>query len=479
MRKGWIVLLTAVLVVAFAAPAMADLKVTGFYRAKAMLSNFFDGSGGPSLRTDAEEQSNSYVEQRARIKFDVGTEVARAVFHFESDMNWGVGSGDVARNSGGALSADSVQLETKNVYVWFKIPDTSISATVGMQPFDDHYAGAFSNAADMAAIFVKGQFEPVKFTVGWGKLYETNGGGGSGGYDAADDVALYVAAVDFTPAKDMQLGVNFYYVQDDSGRSGAGSKLAPQAGLGGAPLNTYTVDVYMPGVNFAMNAGPVKLSAFAFYQFGTAKSTDADPDIDISAYMLDVRGDMKLGQGNLFVEGFFISGGDGGGNDYKSPITLGDYQVTGGGTGGNSGFGRTNMYFLFGADSLNVSQCLIGCSGGELGDSLGNSGRGLWHLAAGYSQKLGEKWRFAGNIGTIYAVKLYPEDSDTTVLRSARDKDIGSEVNLRVDYQISKGLDVSLVGAYMLLGDFVQNDAGTDEFNDAYYMGYARIGYSF
>ncbi len=55
MRKGWIVLLTAVLVVAFAAPAMAgDLKVTGFYRSKAMLSNFFDGRGnrasGPITR---------------------------------------------------------------------------------------------------------------------------------------------------------------------------------------------------------------------------------------------------------------------------------------------------------------------------------------------------------------------------------------------------------------------------------------------
>ena len=94
MRKGWIVLLTAVLVVAFAAPAMADLKVTGFYRSKAMLSNFFDGSAGPSLRSSEEEQSNSYVEQRARLKFDVGSESARAVFHFESDMNWGVGSGN-------------------------------------------------------------------------------------------------------------------------------------------------------------------------------------------------------------------------------------------------------------------------------------------------------------------------------------------------------------------------------------------------
>ena len=219
MRKGWIVLLTAVLVVAFAAPAMADLKVTGFYQTKAMLSNFFDGRSKPSLRTDELEQTNSYNEQRARIKFDVGTEVARAVFHFESDMNWGNGTGEAARNSGGALSADSVQLETKEVYVWFKIPDTSIQAKVGMQSVSDHYAGIFSNAADFTAIMVNGTFEPVKWTLGWGKLYEsTNIATGTDGYTEADDVDIYIASVQFVPAKDMNLGVNLYVIAGHAGK---------------------------------------------------------------------------------------------------------------------------------------------------------------------------------------------------------------------------------------------------------------------
>ena len=48
MRKGFMGLLAAVLAVAFAMPAMADmtptnLKVTGFYRSKGYLSNFHDG----------------------------------------------------------------------------------------------------------------------------------------------------------------------------------------------------------------------------------------------------------------------------------------------------------------------------------------------------------------------------------------------------------------------------------------------------
>jgi len=115
MRKGWIVFVTAVLVTVLAVPAMADIKATGFYRSKAWLSNFHDGSGGPSLRTGQtgdEEQTNAYVEQRARVKFEFGTENVRAVWFLESDMLWGDSSGAVARNQGGALSGDSIQIET-------------------------------------------------------------------------------------------------------------------------------------------------------------------------------------------------------------------------------------------------------------------------------------------------------------------------------------------------------------------------------
>ncbi len=61
----------------------------------------------------------------------------------------------VARNAGGALAADAIQLETKNVYVWFKVPDTSLDVTVGLQSQSDHYAGIFYGGADMAGIFVE------------------------------------------------------------------------------------------------------------------------------------------------------------------------------------------------------------------------------------------------------------------------------------------------------------------------------------
>jgi hypothetical protein len=245
MRKGLIVLLAAALAVAFALPAMAEmipnnLKVSGFYRSKAWMSNFFNG-GTSVLPTDTLEDTNAYVEQRLRIKFEFGNENVKAVWFTESDMNWGDSAGSAApgaaaRNSGGALGGDKVQTETKNVYVWFKVPDTSLDFTVGLQSQSDAYAGLIYGGADMAGIFMNGKYEPVTWKLGAAKLYEN-------ATQRTDDQTLYVAEVKFVPAKDLFLGFNFYYLQDDTNESG-GNLPGPTAGF---PF-VGSSKVYMPGI---------------------------------------------------------------------------------------------------------------------------------------------------------------------------------------------------------------------------------------
>ena len=66
---------------------------------------------------------------------------------------------------------------------------------------------------------------------------------------------------------------------------------------------------------------------------------------------------------------------------------------------------------------------------------------------------------------------------------SWRDKDLGTEINAGVNYNIAKGLDFGLYGAYMCLGGFVKDPpAGTPpttfDFKDPY-LTYARINYAF
>ena len=477
MRKGLIVLLVAAVAVAFALPAMADLtpknlNVSGFYRSKAWLSNFHDGSGGPSLRTgeagDA-EQTNAYVEQRARVKFEFGTENVKAVWFLESDMLWGDSSGVVNRNQGGALGADSIQIETKNLYLWFKVPDTSLDFTVGLQNQSDDYAGVLYGGADFAGVFMTGQFEPVKYRLGFAKLYENTA-------QKADDATFYTASVKFTPMKEVAIGLNFDFLQDDTGKNGGvGLKINPfdDAAPGAGSVNAnYKLKLYTPGVSATFKAGPATLSGFAFYQFGKFESMLGAPDVDVNAYGADLRADMSLGPAKVFLEGLYLSGDDKV-DEYNAPIGLGDYQGGGNGSAGNSSYTRTRMQIMLASwDTINVSQCIVGCSGGEYGDSLGLQGRGLWHVAAGASMAFTPRLKAEVNAGYAAAVKLRPTET------SWRDKDLGTEVNAGLSFNVAKGLDVGVYGAYMWLGGFVKDGPGAADFKDPW-TSYARVNYAF
>jgi hypothetical protein len=463
MRKGVIVLLVAVLAVAFALPAMADmtpknLNVSGFYRSKAWLSNFF---GQSALPLGSAEATSAFVEQRFRLKFDLGSENVKAVWFIESDMNWGDSAGSAApgaaaRNVGGALGGDKVQTETKNVYVWFKIPDTSLDFTVGLQGQSDSYAGLIYGGADMAGVFMTGKYEPVSYKLGFAKLYEN-------ATQRSDDMTLYVAETKFAPAKDVNLGLNFYFLQHDANKVAGNLPGLPAAFSGIGP---FSARVYMPGVTGSFKLGPATISGFAQYQFGTIEEVTGF-DVDISAYLFDLRADMNLGPGKFFFEGLYLSGGDLSGDEYEAPITLATNEAS---PGGNSAYSRTNTHILMSSpDTIGVSQCLIGCSGGVAGSDPGNRGRGMWHLAAGYSQKLTPKLAGQINVGYLSA-------TETLSSEPGRDEEMGTEFNGRLDYNLAKGLDVGVVGAYAIIGDFFKVGTATPE---DVWMGYARVNYAF
>lgn len=183
MRKGFLIMLAVVLVAVLAAPAMAGMDVSGFVRSKGYVSNFKNGATAPVLKEDASDAA--YVEQRFRAKFSFGEENVKAVWFLETDFGAfgdSAGSarpadttGGAGRNSGAALGGDRINLETKNIYIWFKLPGTSLDFTVGLQNQTDAYAGLLYGAADMGGIFMTGKIEGVvNYKLGWAKLYENN-----------------------------------------------------------------------------------------------------------------------------------------------------------------------------------------------------------------------------------------------------------------------------------------------------------------
>ncbi len=171
--------------------------------------------------------------------------------------------------------------------------------------------------------------------------------------------------------------------------------------------------------------------------------------------MVDLRGDMNVMAGKAFLEGLYMSGSDDPTNEYKAPISLALKEAS---PGGNSSYTRTNMYTMLASpDTINVSQCLIGCSGGEMGTDLGNSGRGIWHVAAGYEQPLTKQLKGQVNVGYLAAVNRL-KDPVTGQTEDRKGDGMGTEVNARLDYNILKGLDVGLVGSYVWLGDFFSQE---------------------
>lgn len=453
MRKGFAVLLAAVLVAVFAMPAMADHELVGFYRAIGHVSNFKGtASSVQAVATpafDNAETTNSFVEQRIRLRYALGTENVKAIAFFEIDFDWGDASANVARNDGGAIQADSINLETKNVYLWFKVPNTSIDVSVGLQNQTDAYAGVIFGGSDFTGVFANGKFGPAGLKLGWGKFFENN-------VARADDVDIYVAELKLSPMKDTSVGVNVYYLNDMG-------NVSPRAGTPfGFPTtdNAFTQRIYIPGVNFNAKAGPVALTGFGFYQFGKIEfDTPGKPDVDIRAFAADLRGDVNLGPAKLFLEGIYVSGGDNNAQKVESIVTADNFFQS------QAFFFRTDMYILLknGGD-INTSIGLV--------NGLNFGGRGVWHVAAGASLKPIDKLTLKFGVGHAQASENLVTDGPNV------GKTVGTEVNAVATYNIAKGLDLGLVGAYAFLGDFFDPAPGQAERVDPY-DAQLRINYVF
>ena len=498
MRKGFLIVLAVVLVAAVAAPAMAGMDVSGFVRSKAYMSNFKNGATQPVLKEDA--PTASYVEQRLRAKFSFGEENVKAVWFVETDFGaFGDSAGSAApanttggafRNSGGALGGDRINLETKNIYIWFKVPNTSVDFTVGLQNRTDRFAGLIYGGSDQAGIFANMKLEPASFTLGWAKLYENN-------FQKWDDTTLYLAEGQFAPTKDMKIGATFSYLADDTQKvSGVATQLPfPTVAGQENKLGVYTV-----GLDGTFGLGPASLTGFALYQFGKIDylAANGPKDKDISGYALDLRGDMNLGPGKFFLEGLYVSGSKKNQSDntvdkYDSIITLNDVNAS---PGGNSFYGRTDMVILLSnADDINTNTALIGAAAvpglaytsrsAVCASSPGNCGRGMWHIGAGFSMPLGKQ--LSGKVGAGY---LSATNKMDVVDANRKGEGMGTEVNASLNYNIMKGLDVGLVGAYAWLGDFYKNNntgatgvpitgvSGTKDPDDLYDV-HMRLNYAF
>jgi hypothetical protein len=91
--------------------------------------------------TDAE--TDQLFDQRFRFSIETETDDGiMGVLGFEvGDIIWGLGAHDVGENWGGAQGADVVNVEVRNAYLDFGLPNTPVRIRTGIQSPSDGFKG--------------------------------------------------------------------------------------------------------------------------------------------------------------------------------------------------------------------------------------------------------------------------------------------------------------------------------------------------
>jgi len=428
---------------AISVPALAfENEFHGMYRLRAMVTNFENANGGVILGKDL-PGATTLFEQRARLQYTAkASDDLKLVTHFEIDSTWGDTAYQNGRGMGGAMGADTVNLETKNVYLDFNCPLTGANVKVGIQPQIDAYKGIFFND-DVAGIFASKKFGGVTATAGFSRLQDyarqvpiaatagaaTAVGNPSGlasgtfnPFETANPLGkstLDLALLDakFAVSKDLTVGGSYYFLNYN-------------------PLTISRKDalnVHVIGVNAAAKLGIISADAFLAYQTGSELAV-AGRDLSAFAGQVAVKADLaKAGtvRGNVL----YTSGDDGKSttkNKAWQSLSSGDTNTT----SSNTYYDSKMVLLMRNVVNMDSDKALV--------NYTNNANRGLTLVTVGYDAAINDKLGASVNVGYAMSSQKYAADKSDS---------IGTELNAQVDYKMFSNLTASLTGAYVILGD--------------------------
>ena len=139
--------------------------------------------GTSFMKHDGQENFDTVERFRTQVDF-IASEYLKGVAYFEvGDMHWGAGGGATygwgpsgARGAGGAMGADGVNIEVKNLYIDWLAPETALQIRMGIQGFAlpkavsraDGNDGSAILDDDLAGILLSYNFtDEVGATLGW------------------------------------------------------------------------------------------------------------------------------------------------------------------------------------------------------------------------------------------------------------------------------------------------------------------------
>lgn len=393
MNKFLKVMIVLLAIAAVATPAMAELKLNGYFRTQ-MITQQLSSSAADDV---------TMVDQRLRFKLTYGVNDNISIVHYtEVDTPWGSQSkGSIG--GGGKAGADGVNIETKNAYVDLKIND--YKAKVGIQGFTLGFDYAIIGN-DLAGLTVSKKLsDTADLTVGYFKAAENTN-------TATDDDDIYAAKLNLKVAEGTKLGAGLLVVDANSADV------------------TDDAMTYIIAAQGNFDLGAIALNAAAAYSAGDDGSGNS-----LGGYFATVKASGKAGNISYGGRVLYYSGDDdvtdGATNDaFKGDITGGAYE-----------------YYNEGSEIFLTSASYNNSGSPRLAMVNAYDGHGLVGLVGNV------KMKYDSGVYSMLSAGYYSVVEEN----GAADSDLGYEVVAQVGTKLAEKADLSLTGAYAGLGDFYTN----------------------
>lgn len=457
-------LTAASLTAAATTPALAlENEFHGLFSARYINSNFNrtattdygpgDGTYDPTGTTKKQYSAN-FVEQRARLQYIAKANAdLKLVTQFELDYAyWGNSSYTVARNGGAALGADTVNIETKSIYLDAN-PFKNINMKLGMMPNNDAFKGILFDA-DMAGVLLSSSYGKFTPSIGYFRFNDKGSVDKVLGHKTND---LFMLDGKYEISKHLKVGAAYYFFRDNQSNGSTVTGVLPIVGYDSKGNAIYTstvttakpdndVKIHVLGLNGEYSNGPLTLNGFFVYETGW-NNTLTKTKTYVNSIAANAGAKLKAGPGTASAEFLYVMGS---GNNGKNAF----YSVD-----GEHGY-YDNEMVLLGRDKNAYT------TDNSILFNAGNKGQGQIGTYFGYSMPVNAKLDAAANVGFAWIARKNGNSFKNASTSAPNGSNfLGTEINAEATYKLLEGFSAGVRAGYAILGGHFDNVAtnGTPE----------------
>ena len=435
MKKSMKFLVAALALAALSTPAFAlEHEVSGRFASFFAVTNY----SATGALADSAPTAN-WFDQRLRLGYNAkANENVKLVTLFELDYSfWGNSSYANGRGQGGAIGADSVNIETKNLYLDWTLPCNNMNAKIGMQGYGD----VFSNiifGSDMAGVLLSHSYTNATASVGFFR-WEDSAGSGQGGSTTAsidrpgvDTQDLFALTGQYNLDSKTKVGAAYYYIQDDA--------FYDNDPTTAENLVSNEANVHTLGVTAATALGAVNVNGFLLGQFGDYNATD-----DAKGYAAKIAANAAVGTGTLRGDLLYVAGGSN--QLYVTRDGVGYYD-------------NEMMIISRDKNQTTIDNALV--------YELNNNGEGVIMAAFGYDQPFSPTLSGSANIGFAMV-----EDNQGNAGTDPDEDYIGTEINFELVKKATDNVTLTGRAGYVVIGDHYAGNP------DNPYLAQVMVAYAF